>query len=291
MALADNLNTLMRERQMTQADLARATGLGTAQIAYLVNGRTVDPRLSTAVKLAQALDCCLEELVGAQPIAIGRVPQRVSTECVVPGIADSPAFHAQGLYRDMLAMYKGRTETLLERRLAESLKSLMRTRQLDSITVSEICRAAQVGRRSFYRHFMDKYDLLTWTFYQDICLKIEHHATWTAWDYIPVICTLLEQDRAFYRNAFLVQGPNSVREFACARMFPLAMPDFTSLGIDKVQLETYVNRLIGIVADSIEFWLIEEPDLPAATFARRFRQKMTRLSRRTLETLIADAPS
>ena len=102
---------------------------------------------------------------------------------------------------------------------------------------------------------------------------------------------MLEQDRAFYRNAFLVQGPNSVREFACARMFPLAMPDFTSLGIDKVQLETYVNRLIGIAADSIEFWLIEEPDLPAATFARRFRQKMTHLSRRTLETLIADAPS
>ena len=191
----------------------------------------------------------------------------------------------------MLAMYKGRTETPLERRLAESLKSLMRTHQLDSITVSEICRAAQVGRRSFYRHFMDKYDLLTWTFYQDICLKIEHHAAWTAWDYIPVICTLLEQDRAFYRNAFLVQGPNSVREFACARMFPLAMPDFTSLGIDKVQLEMYVNRLNRHRRRFDRVLAHRRARLPAATFARRFRQKMTRLSRRTLETLIADAPS
>ena len=62
--LAERIQYAMDMRGMTQADLARATGIGTSNIAYIVNGTTKDPRLSNIIKIAQALGVSLNYLAG-----------------------------------------------------------------------------------------------------------------------------------------------------------------------------------------------------------------------------------
>ncbi len=62
--LAERILTAMDERDMTQADLARKTGLTTSNVAYIVNGKTKDPRLSSVIAIAQALNVSLNYLVG-----------------------------------------------------------------------------------------------------------------------------------------------------------------------------------------------------------------------------------
>lgn len=62
--LAMRIQKKMDELGMTQADLARKTGLTTANVAYIVNGKTKDPRLSSVVVIAKALCMSLDELVG-----------------------------------------------------------------------------------------------------------------------------------------------------------------------------------------------------------------------------------
>ena len=64
--LASRINEAMEKRDMTQADLARKSGLTTANIAYLVNGKTKDPRLSSVIAIAKALDVSLNYLVGKE---------------------------------------------------------------------------------------------------------------------------------------------------------------------------------------------------------------------------------
>ena len=49
-------------------------------------------------------------------------------------------------------------------RLADGLKTLVRSESLDRITVMQICKAADVSRQTFYRCFLDKYDLVNWYF-------------------------------------------------------------------------------------------------------------------------------
>ena len=44
--------------------------------------------------------------------------------------------------------------------IADKMKELMKTKPLDKIRVTEICRAAEIERPTFYYHFKDKYDLL-----------------------------------------------------------------------------------------------------------------------------------
>lgn len=283
MDLSSNILRILKERGMTPYDLACSSGLSSAQVSYLVNGRTTDPHLSTLAKIAKALDCNIEDLIGASDT---RSQERARTTfSVTYGPKDSPAFHGRRKYQEILSLYTNSPVTDLERRLSEGLKSALRVKEFDEVSVSEICRVSGVSRRSFYRHFCDKYDLLTWTFYQELCVNVEHNDDWVCWDYIPVICSYFEKDRAFYRNACLVHGPNSLREFATARMFPLVERDIAVLGIPQVQVDTFIERSIGMVYDSMEYWLIEEPNVSAAVFSMRFREKMTQLLRRLLDTI------
>lgn len=62
--LAERIQYAMDKRGMTQADLARATGIGTSNIAHIVTGKTKDPRVSNVLKIARALGVSLDYLAG-----------------------------------------------------------------------------------------------------------------------------------------------------------------------------------------------------------------------------------
>ncbi|MBR2881599.1 MAG: helix-turn-helix transcriptional regulator [Prevotella sp.] len=62
--LAERIRFAMDMRGMTQADLARATGIATSNVAYIVNGDVKNPRFDSVVKIARALDVSLEYLAG-----------------------------------------------------------------------------------------------------------------------------------------------------------------------------------------------------------------------------------
>ena len=50
----------------------------------------------------------------------------------------------------------------IKRALSKGMKTLMSSQKFDEITVADICDASAVSRRTFYRHFADKYALLNW---------------------------------------------------------------------------------------------------------------------------------
>ncbi len=47
---------------------------------------------------------------------------------------------------------------------AQAIKELLKTQELDKITVTDIVKKAGMTRQTFYRHFSDKYDLVNWYF-------------------------------------------------------------------------------------------------------------------------------
>ena len=51
--------------------------------------------------------------------------------------------------------------------IADKMKELMKTKTLNKIRVTEICRIAEIERPTFYYHFKDKYDLVAWIFLKD----------------------------------------------------------------------------------------------------------------------------
>lgn len=68
--LAERIQNLMDIRGISQADLARMTGMTTSNIAYIVNGKTQDPRLGSVLAIAQALNVSLDYLAGREKINV-----------------------------------------------------------------------------------------------------------------------------------------------------------------------------------------------------------------------------
>lgn len=64
--LAERITYAMDKRGMTQADLARATGMSTSKISYICNGSTKDPQFTTVLKIAAALNVSLNYLAGIE---------------------------------------------------------------------------------------------------------------------------------------------------------------------------------------------------------------------------------
>jgi transcriptional regulator with XRE-family HTH domain len=60
----ERLNTLMKSRGVNQVKLCELTGLSSAQANYLVKGKTRDPKITTACKIALAFDVSLDYLAG-----------------------------------------------------------------------------------------------------------------------------------------------------------------------------------------------------------------------------------
>lgn len=268
MDFAANLSRFMERAQMTQAELARATKMSTAQIAYLCSGKTKDPRLSTMVKISYALRCTLDDLAGPPD---GAAPL---DQVVIRSLAEEekdPIRSARS--------YSDDPPTPVEVALAESMRMLLRAKRFDDISIMEICERAGVSRRTFYRHFVDKYDLLTWNFYRDVSQKIEHHDDWVSWDYVPVMCRLFNADRAYYRNAYTVVGRNSFREYATRRMYPLVAHDFANCDVYMELKERLIIHSIAFVYEAIMTWLDYAPDVTPERFSRSLRHDFGAFSR------------
>ena len=260
MDFAVNLKRVMADRNMTQADLACATGLNTAQVASLVNAKTKDPRLSTVTKIPAALNCSSAELAGES------TPRFTNAYAPVEPADEVGRVRSAGTVPRSDAPFSP-----IEAALSNSMKELVREHDFDEVSVTQICEGASVSRRTFYRHFLDKYDLMNRTFYHDLCVAVPHHDDWVCWDYMPELCRTFERDRAYYRNAYRVNGLNSFREFATARMYPLLEHDLAGYPVNRQAREAFIVQFFNMVYDNVQDWICNKPNVTADEFARDLR--------------------
>ena len=62
-----NLCRMRQKRGLTQEEVARRSGLATATISKLEEGKSTDPKMSTVLKLAVALECTLDSFFAQLP--------------------------------------------------------------------------------------------------------------------------------------------------------------------------------------------------------------------------------
>ena len=103
-------------------------------------------------------------------------------------------------------------ESATKKVIAESLKRRMLRHNLTDITVTDLCTDAEINRRTFYRHFTDKYQLVTWI-YENGFQKAIGDDEPGLFDLFGRVCTYLYADRAFYARALTFTGQNSFRPF------------------------------------------------------------------------------
>lgn len=105
--------------------------------------------------------------------------------------------------------------------LKKTMHKLMKRKSLTDITVTELCEISGVGRRSFYRYYFDKYDLLQDLYYDFFFSKIKINPDENFWDIVHQMIYQIYDDQDFFRHAFKVVEQNGFWEEAEKLLVPL----------------------------------------------------------------------
>lgn len=98
-------------------------------------------------------------------------------------------------------------------RLAHAMKECMKTTSVENITVKQITEKCQLTRQTFYRNFLDKYDLINWYFDKLLLKSFEHmgHGK-TVYDALTKKFTYIQEEQTFFKAAFCYDEQNSLRQ-------------------------------------------------------------------------------
>jgi AcrR family transcriptional regulator len=172
-----------------------------------------------------------------------------------------------------------RRVTRTRKALKEALTDLILEKGYEAVTVQDVIDRADVGRSTFYAHFIDKDDLLM-AILADFELPGPDTSTWKADD--PAFAWTLELFRHFGSGKRLFKAVASSQSGALARrettrrLEDLARAELSRLRaarrLDPFRLETVVRFLVGTFVGFMDWWMREENDhLPAEQVDHAFR--------------------
>ena len=146
----------------------------------------------------------------------------------------------------------------------------MRKRHLSDIRVKDICAEAKITRQTFYYHFKDKYDLVSWIYLRDMpagSADLSSIASGEA-TYRALARECLEkmwERRWFYRNALEEDAQNSLYENMWRRCVSLTAEELKGhIGTQKLSQELIdaVRFYYFGICGMIRVWLLSADPLP-----------------------------
>ncbi len=166
---------------------------------------------------------------------------------------------------------------LTKRALAQALKDLMTKEPFQKISVGDICAACGMNRKSFYYHFRDKYDLVSWIFTTEYLDKLDLAKFDSGWELFEDLCLYFYSERAFYLPAFQITGQNSFSSYLSEKMTPVIDMLVTRLCPAAQDWESW-NILTSFFTDvafpAFFTWLTRQEGLDVSAFLETNRQRL-----------------
>lgn len=97
-------------------------------------------------------------------------------------------------------------QDIIKKSIAESMKSLVREKQVEEISVSDICQLGNINRRTFYRYFSDKFEVIEWIHFNDFLLRIQVPDQHGLYYFMAASVHLVMEDKKYYINALKYKG-------------------------------------------------------------------------------------
>lgn len=98
-------------------------------------------------------------------------------------------------------------------RLAQAVKDCMKTTGVENITVKQITEKCGVSRQTFYRNFIDKYDLINWYFDRLLEESFNQMGSGkTLREGLIRKFRYIREEQVFFRAAFRVDEQNNLKE-------------------------------------------------------------------------------
>ncbi len=167
---------------------------------------------------------------------------------------------------------KVKRSELTKLQLAVALKDLTNTMSFRKISVSHIADHADMSRKSFYYHFKDKYDLVSFIFDSEFT---EYRLRNDQGSWLEQLCRYLYEQREFYRVVLRYEGQNCFEEYLRAFIKEKA----TAAMENPVQEDLACERLLAeAVLAILKTWLTDSEVMDADTFLAVLRRAIDHLT-------------
>ncbi len=169
-------------------------------------------------------------------------------------------------------------------RLARSMKECMKSTSVENITVKQITENCGLTRQTFYRNFLDKYDLINWYFDKLLAKSFEHMGQGkTVYDALVKKFTYIQEEQTFFSASFRYDDQNSLRQHD----FELILAFYENLICEKTgkvpdenihfMLEMYCQSSIYMTVKWVTGGVTCTPEELASTLVDGMPGKLTEL--------------
>lgn len=165
------------------------------------------------------------------------------------------------------------------RALKEALTDLILDKGYGAVTVQDVIDRADVGRSTFYAHFVDKDDLLM-AILADLDVPGPDAASWKpedpAFNWTLALFRHFGSGRRLFKAVAGSQSGDLARRETTRRLEELARAELSRLKarqrLDPFKLETVVRFLVGTFIGFMDWWMREENEhLPPEQVDHAFR--------------------
>ena len=171
--------------------------------------------------------------------------------------------------------------------LSRTLKEIVEEKEISKISISEVAEKANLNRKTFYYHFSDIYDLLSWTLEDEMFRLVESFDLTV--DYakaIKYILDYVEENYDFIKSVMDTYVRHKTRRFLFNGMHGIALKTINEISAKhKIYLEEeYKSFVAGFsveaVIGTIMYW-VDHPDYNRA----KLEKYLVRVFRVTIENL------
>ncbi len=158
-----------------------------------------------------------------------------------------------------------------KQRIWEAFYRLSTATPFDKLTVESICREAGISKATFYRHFLDKYDVMNYNSLA-IAQRLVHWERCSSWqEFLLEMCREIQREREYYRRAFNTSGQNAHSRFLFEYSFGMVKECYLR-SRQQEELSTPERYMIahychGCV-DVVEEWLRHPEEMTAQQMAK-----------------------
>lgn len=144
-----------------------------------------------------------------------------------------------------------------ELELANALKELMSKESLDNITVKRLTDICDIKRQTFYYHFRDIYDLLTWIFLNEDLNKNNSVEKWQ--DAVKVIIKYATKNKRFVQNTLSSAGKELFEQFVSSYLYTVTLKIFAKCDTKGVipsdDKRLFVSYYVSGISSVIIIWI------------------------------------
>ena len=158
--------------------------------------------------------------------------------------------------------------------IARGLKQLLETNSFLDISVGDIAQHCKISRNTFYYHFRDKYDVISWIFYTEITPLIGDTISMDQWGSgMRALCRYMQANKSFYMNVLQFEGQNSFADCLMDFYQNLVRTLIVNAGGEqllkpnqiKMISRFYAHGMSGVLLDWVKNGMVRDPDSTVAT--------------------------